>query len=38
VLVPQFGSRALTMIFAGVTILCGIVMMLSDRLLRGADA
>ena len=36
VLVPSFGSRALTMIFAGVTIFCGIVMMLSDRFLRGA--
>jgi hypothetical protein len=36
-LVPSFGSRALTMIFAGVTILCGIVMMLSDRFLRGAQ-
>jgi hypothetical protein len=38
VLVPEFGSRALTMIFAGVTIACGIVMMLSDRFLRGASA
>ena len=38
VLVPEFGSRALTMIFAGVTIVCGVVMMLSDRFLRGADA
>jgi len=38
VLVPEFGSRALTMIFAGVTIVCGIVMMLSDRFLRGASA
>jgi hypothetical protein len=37
VLVPSFGSRALTMIFAGVTILCGIVMMLSDRFLRRAE-
>ena len=37
VLVPSFGSRALTMIFAGVTILCGIVMMLSDRFLRGTE-
>ena len=36
-LVPSFGSRTLTMIFAGVTILCGIVMMLSDRFLRGAE-
>ena len=37
-LVPSFGSRALTMIFAGVTILCGIVMMASDRFLRGTGA
>jgi hypothetical protein len=38
VLVPEFGSRALTMIFAGVTIACGVLMMLSDRFLRGASA
>jgi hypothetical protein len=37
-LVPEFGSRALTMIFAGVTIACGVLMMLSDRFLRGASA
>jgi hypothetical protein len=37
VLVPSFGSRTLTMIFAGVTILCGVAMMLSDRFLRGAE-
>jgi hypothetical protein len=37
-LVPSFGSRALTMIFAGVTILCGIVMMVSDRFLRRGGA
>jgi hypothetical protein len=36
-LVPSFGSRTLTMIFAGVTILCGLVMMLTDRFLRGAE-
>jgi hypothetical protein len=36
-LVPSFGSRTLTMIFAGITILCGVVMMLSDRFLRGAE-
>ena len=36
-LVPEFGSRALTMIFAGVTIACGVVMMLADRFLRGAE-
>jgi hypothetical protein len=38
VLVPSFGSRTLTMIFAAVTILCGVVMMLSDRFLRGENA
>ena len=38
VLVPQFGSRALTMIFAAVTIVCGLAMMLCDRFLRGAGA
>jgi hypothetical protein len=37
-LVPEFGSRALTMIFAGVTIACGIGMMLCDRFLRGTSA
>ncbi|MEA3027268.1 MAG: hypothetical protein QOF91_2553 [Alphaproteobacteria bacterium] len=37
-LVPQIGSRALTMIFAAVTIACGVIMMLSDRFLRGTDA
>ena len=37
-LVPSFGSRTLTMIFAGVTILCGVAMMLSDRFLRGAES
>jgi len=35
VLVPSFGSRTLTMIFAAVTIVCGLVMMLADRFLRG---
>jgi hypothetical protein len=38
VLVPQFGSRALTMIFAGITIACGLVMMASAKFLRGGDA
>jgi hypothetical protein len=37
VLVPSFGSRALTMVFAGLTIACGVVMLLSDRFLRGAN-
>jgi hypothetical protein len=34
-LVPSFGSRALTMVFAAVTIACGAVMILCDRFLRG---
>jgi hypothetical protein len=38
VLVPSFGSRALTMVFATVTIIAGVVMMLTDRFLRGASA
>ena len=38
VLVPSFGSRALTMVFAAVTIACGVVMMLCDRFLRGRTA
>ena len=38
VLVPEMGSRSLTMIFAGVTIACGLVMMLCDRFLSGAEA
>jgi hypothetical protein len=38
VLVPSFGSRALTMVFAGITILCGLLMMACDRFLRGPDA
>jgi hypothetical protein len=38
VLVPSFGSRALTMVFAAVTAVCGIVMILCDRFLRGKPA
>ena len=38
VLVPSFGSRALTMVFAAVTIVCGLVMIASDRFLREQDA
>jgi hypothetical protein len=38
VLVPSFGSRALTMAFAVVTIACGLVMLAADRFLRGAAA
>src|SRR5262245_21842601 len=38
VLVPSFGSRALTMVFAAVTIACGVVMIAGDRFLREQDA
>jgi len=34
-LVPMFGSRALTMVFAAVTAACGVVMIVWDRFLRG---
>src|SRR6185295_20354472 len=34
-LVPMFGSRALTMVFAGVTIACGLLMIVAERYLRG---
>ena len=37
-LMPMFGSRALTMVFAGVIIICGAVMILNDRFLRGGTA
>jgi hypothetical protein len=37
-LVPSFGSRALTMVFAAVTIACGLLMILADRYLRGEEA
>jgi hypothetical protein len=37
-LVPSFGSRALTMVFAAVTIACGLLMVLADRYLRGEEA
>ena len=37
-LVPSFGSRALTMVFAAVTIACGLLMLLADRYLRGEEA
>jgi len=33
----MFGSRALTMVFAGVTIACGLIMVLCDRHLRGTE-
>jgi hypothetical protein len=34
-LVPLFGSRALTMVFAAVTIACGLLMVVAERYLRG---
>jgi len=37
-LMPMFGSRALTMVFAGVTILCGLVMVASDKFLRSGES
>jgi hypothetical protein len=37
-LVPSFGSRALTMVFAAVTIACGLLMVVADRYLRGEKA
>ena len=37
-LVPAFGSRALTLAFAAVTFACGVVMILTERFLRGAKA
>ena len=37
-LVPMFGSRALTMVFAAITAACGLVMVLCDRFLRGGRA
>lgn len=37
-LVPSFGSRALTMVFAAVTIACGLLMVVADRYLRGKEA
>jgi hypothetical protein len=35
-LVPSYGSRALTMVFAAVTIVAGAAMIASDRFLKGA--
>ena len=37
-LVPMFGSRALTMAFAAITALCGLVMILCAKFLRGERA
>ena len=38
VLVPSFGSRALTMVFAAVTIACGLLMVFAAHYLRGEEA
>jgi len=35
ILVPSFGSRTLTMVFAAFTIGCGVFMILGHRLLGG---
>jgi hypothetical protein len=37
-LMPEFGSRALTQVFAAITIACGLIMVLCDRHLRGNPA
>jgi hypothetical protein len=37
-LMPLYGSRALTMVFAAVTIACGLLMIAADRYLRGDDS
>ena len=37
-LMPLYGSRALTMVFAAVTIVCGLLMVAADRYLRGEDS
>jgi hypothetical protein len=37
-LVPSFGSRALTMVFAAVTIACGLLMVVANRYLQGEEA
>jgi hypothetical protein len=37
-LVPSFGSRALTMVFAAVTIACGLLMVVANRYLHGEKA
>jgi hypothetical protein len=38
VLMPEFGSRALTQVFAAITIVCGLIMVACDRHLRGNPA
>jgi hypothetical protein len=37
-LMPLYGSRALTMVFAAVTIACGLLMIAADRYLRGRES
>jgi hypothetical protein len=37
-LMPLYGSRALTMVFAAVTIACGLLMVATDRYLRGQES
>lgn len=37
-LVPAFGSRTLTMVFAGFTVFCGLVMIVCDKYLQGDKA
>ena len=37
-LVPAYGSRTLTLVFAGFTVACGLVMILCDRYLQGDKA
>lgn len=37
-LVPAYGSRTLTMVFAGFTVACGLVMIACDKYLRGDKA
>ena len=36
-LMPLYGSRALTMVFAAVTIACGLLMVAADRYLRAEE-
>jgi hypothetical protein len=36
-LMPLYGSRALTMVFAGITVACGLAMIAADRYLRAGE-
>jgi hypothetical protein len=36
-LVPSYGSRTLTMVFAGVTVFCGLLMIACDKYLQGDE-